>query len=141
MLSIVVPVRNTRTYAANCLRSIIDTLDRLRLTEQAEVVLMDDDSDPADGIPDLFRTFKQSIKSQVIAFRFKKRQHYSRACAVGFSLTQGQSVLLLSHDMLLTPPYLRTLLAVSALDEKFGIVRGTSPHVDMFPEHEIPAPL
>jgi glycosyltransferase involved in cell wall biosynthesis len=116
MLSIVVPVRSTRQYAANCLRSIIDTLDRLRLSDQAEVILMDDDSPVSEGIADLFRSFKQSSKSPVMAFRFKKRQHYSRACAVGFSLTQGEAILLLSHDMVLTPAYVQILLAVSALD-------------------------
>ena len=141
MLSIVVPVRNTRTYASNCLRSILDTLERLRLWESEEVILMDDDSDPADGIPDLFRTFKQSARCEVMAIRFKNRQYYSRACAVGFSLAQGEAVLLLSHDMVLTPPYLRTLLAVSGSDASSGIVRGTSPHVDMFPQHQVAAPL
>src|SRR6476620_10958137 len=107
MLSILLPVRNGRKHAANCLRSIIDTLDRLHLDQRAEVILMDDDSAPAEGIPDLFRTFKQSTRSPAMAFRFKKRQHYSRACAVGLSLTQGDAILLLSHDMILTPPYLR----------------------------------
>src|SRR6266542_2437379 len=141
MLSIVVPVRNSRTYVSNCLRSIIDTLDRLRMWERSEVVLMDDDSDPADQIPELFRSFKQSARCEVIAFKFKTRQHYSRACAVGFSLTQGNSILLLSHDMVMTPPYLRTLMEVAALDPAYAIVRGTSPHVDMYPEHQIVAPL
>ena len=141
MLSIVVPFRNSRVYASNCLRSIIDTVERLRLTENVEAVLMDDDSDHAEGIPSLFRTFKQSAKFPVMAFRFKKRQHYSRACAIGLSLTAGNSILLLSHDMVLTPSYVHTLLAVSALDETHGIVRGTSPHVECFPQHQVAAPL
>ena len=141
MLSILVPVHNNRKLVGNCLRSIIDTLDRLRLVEQAEVILMDDQTSPTESIPDLFRTFKQQCKAQVMAFRFKTRQNYSRACAVGLSLTQGSSVLVLSDDMLLTPSYLRTLLAVSALDPSHGIVRGTSPHVEGFPEHQVAAPL
>ena len=142
MLSIIVPVYNTRTYARNCLRSILDTLERLQLSDRAEVILMDDNSNPADAIPDLFRSFKQEAKCQVMAFRFKKRQHYSRACSVGFSLAaQGNSLLLVSHDMVVTPPYVRTLLAVAALDASYGMVRGTSPHVDMFPEHQVAPPF
>src|SRR5688572_23212733 len=114
MLSIVVPFRNSRAYAGNCLRSIIDTAERLRLApEHVEAVLMDDDSDHVEGIPSLFRTFKQSAKFPVMALRFKKRQHYSRACAIGLSLTAGDSILLLSHDMVLTPSCVQTLLAVS----------------------------
>src|SRR5437764_10189714 len=114
MLSIVVPVRNTRKFAGNCLKSILDTLERLRMWESAEVILMDDDSNPADQIPDLFRSFKQQARCEVLAFRFKQRQHYSRACAVGFSMSQGNAILLVSHDMMLTPSYVQTLLAVSA---------------------------
>ena len=141
MLSIVVPVRNARNLAANCLRSINDTLQRLRLVDAAELIVMDDDSDPADQIPQLLRSFKQGARYAVTALRFNKRQNYSRACALGFSLAKGESVLLVSHDMVLTPPYVRTLLAASALDATYGIVRGTSPHVDMFPQHQIAAPL
>jgi len=141
MLAIVVPVYNARTYATNCLRSIADTLNQLGIAPSTQLVLIDDASDPSDEIPQLFRAFKQSCSCEVTAFRFKTRQHYSRACAVGFSLVRERSILLLSHDMVLTPPYLRTLLAVSELDESYGVVRGTSPHVDMFPAHQVSPPF
>ena len=43
--------------------------------------------------------------------------------------------------MVVTPAYLRTLLAVAALDPSFGIVRGTSTYVDCFPQHVVKPPL
>ena len=46
-------------------------------------------------------------------------------------------MLFISHDMMITADYLRTLLAVSALDSKIGLVRGVSPYVDCFPQHVV----
>jgi GT2 family glycosyltransferase len=43
--------------------------------------------------------------------------------------------------MLLTSEYVRVLLSVAALDAKIGLVRGTSPYVDCFPEHMIVPPF
>jgi GT2 family glycosyltransferase len=43
--------------------------------------------------------------------------------------------------MLLTPDYVRTLLAVSASDASIGLVRGVSPYVDCFPQHRVVPPF
>lgn len=138
MLSVIVPVRNTRQMAANCLSSLLSTVNALRLRDRCQFILMDDDSDAAQQIPDLFREFRaQADGADVTLLRFRKRTHYTGACAVGLSAAKGSHVLLLSHDMVMTPDYLRTLLAVSALDPSFGIVRGTSNYVDCFPQYTV----
>jgi hypothetical protein len=43
--------------------------------------------------------------------------------------------------MILTPTYVTTLLNAAAMDQRYGIIRGCSPHVDCFPQHELSSPL
>jgi hypothetical protein len=56
------------------------------------------------------------------------------------SVARGD-VLMISHDMFVTPSYIRTLLAVAALHPDAGVVRGTSGSVDCFPQHVISPPV
>jgi hypothetical protein len=144
VLSIVLSVRNTRHLAALCLSSMARAIGALGWPP-AEFLLIDDASEPAQGVPQLFADFRQRLPSGVPAtvMRFKQRQHYTRALAYGFSAARGDQVLFVSHDMLLTAEYVRTLLAVAALDRSIGLVRGTSPYVDGFPQHVVcpPGPI
>ena len=142
MLSIIVAVRNTPQFTASCLSSILRTARMLAVT-QLEYVLIDDASDPQQGIAGLFNDFRRQLpaETRVVMFRFKEHQHYVRALAYGFSAAKGDALLFVSHDMLLTADYVRTLLAVAASDRSIGLVRGTSPHVDGFPQHVVKPPL
>jgi N-acetylglucosaminyl-diphospho-decaprenol L-rhamnosyltransferase len=140
MISVVLSVRNNSQQAANCLASIARAFAQLKAP--VEFILIDDNSDAQQGVPQLFEQFRQQLNGpKVTTMLFKQQQHYTRALAYGFSAARGRHVLFVSHDMLLTAEYVRTLMAVAASEPSFGLVRGTSPFVDCFPEHRIAPPL
>ena len=148
MVSVVLSVRNNSQQAANCLSSIARTFAQLKLP--VEFILIDDNSDAQQNIPQLFEQFRAVIGAgagtpgagpKATTMLFKQQQHYTRALAYGFSAAQGRHVLFVSHDMLLTADYVRTLMAVAASSDAIGLVRGTSPYVDCFPDHRIVPPL
>jgi GT2 family glycosyltransferase len=133
--------RNVRESSSNCVRSIIASVARLKMESQVEYVLVDDASDPGKECAPVFAQMRALTPSPVRLMTFKVRQHYTKAMCHGFSVARGESILFVSHDMIVTPSYLRTLLAVAALDPAIGLVRGTSPYVDCFPNHVIKTPV
>jgi GT2 family glycosyltransferase len=135
MLSVILPVRNSRAFATNALISLKATFEALGSPNDVEFILIDDFSDPQDNIPALLRDFRTAIKADVKIFRFKQRGYYTYACSLGFSRSRGDMMLFISHDMICTPRYVRMLVDVAKADASFGVVRGCSPHVDCFPEH------
>src|SRR5687768_4111860 len=121
MISVVLSVRNNSQQAANCLSSIGRAL--LQLKVPVEFILIDDNSDPQQNITQMFEHFRAMVGTgpgtsgtgpKVTTMLFKQQQHYTRALAYGFSAAQGRHVLFVSHDMLLTADYVRTLMAVAA---------------------------
>src|SRR4051812_11584773 len=142
MLSVVIAVRNTNQSTIQCLSSTLRAQNALGTTD-VEYILIDDASDAPQQIPALFDQFRrqlpQGVRSTVL--RFKQHQHYTRALAQGFSVAKGRHVLFVSHDMLISAEYVRTLLAVAASDDAIGLVRGTSPYVDCFPQHQVRPPF
>ena len=142
MLSIILSARNTAQLTAQCLASILRAARVLGSTP-LEMILLDDASDPAQRIPEMFADFQRQLPrtARTVIFQFKEQQHYTRALAYGLSEAEGSSVLFVSHDMMLTADYLRTLLAVAASDRSIGLVRGTSTYVDNFPQHQVIPPL
>lgn len=135
MLSVIVPARSLREVTTECLISINTAAHSLGIGHCLEWLLLDDHSEPDEGITDLFRHFKASAGVPVHVARFRVRQHYTGVFAYGLSRAKGDNVLFISNDMYVTPAWLRTVLAVSALDRSFGIVRGTAEIVDSFPQH------
>ncbi len=142
MLSIILSVRNTAQLAGQCLGSILRVTRALGSTP-LEVILLDDASDPAQRIPEMFADFQRQLpkSARTVIFQFKEQQHYTRVLAYGLSEAEGDTILFVSHDMMLTVDYLRTLLAVAASDRSIGLVRGTSTFVDSFPQHQVVPPL
>ncbi len=142
MLSIILSVRNTAQLAGQCLASILRAVRVLGSTP-LEMILLDDASDPAQRIPEIFHDFQRQLpkSARTVIFQFKEQQHYTRALAYGLSEAEGSAVVFISHDMMVTPDYLRTLLAVAASDRSIGLVRGTSTYVDCFPQHQVAPPL
>jgi GT2 family glycosyltransferase len=142
MISVVCAIHNTRNTAMNCLRMMLRTFQVLGTTE-VEFILINDHSDEQQQIPQLLAEFRSQTPPgvKVIEMHFKEHQHYTRALAYGFSLAKGKQVLFVSHDMMLTPDYVRTLLAVGAADAQIGLVRGVSPYVDCFPQHQVVPPF
>jgi GT2 family glycosyltransferase len=136
MLSIIVPARNDGKMTRECLGALLHALERLRL--QAELILIDDASEPGEGILDAFRETRQRARGQnVKIIRAANHRHYSGVFSLGLHFAQGDRVFFLSNDMLVTPSFLLALLSVSALDTKIGIVRGTSNYTDSHPEYHI----
>jgi O-antigen biosynthesis protein len=140
MLSIVLLSRNTHALSKRCLSSLQVATAELGREQELEYILVDDCSHPSLGICGLFEQFRASTSAPVRIIRFKVRQHYSRGCAYAFSAARGSEVLFVSHDMVVTPAYIRTVRAVAALDESIGVVRGTSPHVDCHSGYVVPLP-
>lgn len=141
MLSFIVPARSLREVTTECLISINSAAHALGLQNSVEWLLLDDQSDPAEGITPLFLSFRASTNAPVHVARFKVRQHYTGVFAYGLSRAKGDNVFFISNDMVMTPAWLRTILAVSALDRTFGIIRGTAELVDSFPQHEWKPPF
>ena len=142
MISVIISFKNSNATAVNCLRTTLRTFQQLGTTA-VEFILIDDQSDPEQNIPQLMAEFRTQVPSGVraVEFLFKEHQHYTRALAYGFSAAKGKQLLFVSHDMLLTPAYVRGVLAVAAADETIGLVRGTSPYVDCFPQHKVVPPF
>src|SRR4051812_8383083 len=115
MLSIIVLVRNTQNLARICLQSVRDTVVSLGLGRGAlEIILIDDCSDPAAEIPQLFQNYRNGAVVDVRILRFTRPMHYTYGVAMGLSVARGAQVLFLSHDMALAPACLTTLLNVAA---------------------------
>ena len=141
MLSFIIPARSQPNETRGCLISILNAVRQLRIEHQCEFILLDDQSDPKYGIGTVFREFRGNTRQPVTIGRFRKHQHYSSAFGYGLSKAQGQRVLFISNDMIIPAAWLRTILAVSALDPSFGVVRGTGDLVDSHPEHSLLPPF
>ncbi|MGA3067292.1 MAG: glycosyltransferase [Tepidisphaeraceae bacterium] len=138
MISLFVPIRNAAESARQCLISLSASCQSLRIVDRVEYILLDDASEPQYEIPKLMLDFRKETQSKVTILRFPVRRNYTSACAVGFSVAAGSEVILISHDMLVTPSFLRTILAVAASDPALGIIRGRSQHMDCSPHSLAP---
>ena len=139
MLSVIVPARNDPVSTRECLGSAISSLDELNL--QCEFVLIDDASDPADGIQQVFKEIRSAApQHQFKIARAKEHLHYTGAFSLGIHLSGKEKVFFLSNDMVITPQFFTAVLSVAALSHDFGIVRGTSNYCDSHPEHAVAPP-
>lgn len=141
MLSFIIPARSLRDVTTECLISLNSAVHLLGLLPQAEYILLDDQSDPREGISEMFAHFRASSQCPVHVARFKQWQHYTGAFAYGLSRAKGDCVFFISNDMYVTPAWLRTVLGVAAVENRIGIVRGTAEVVDSFPQHEVKPPF
>jgi GT2 family glycosyltransferase len=141
MLSIIILARNVRKSLENCLQSLQISVYKAGLDARVEYILVDDASDAGLEVAPAMVEFRGRTRAPVKILRFIARQHYSKAMAHALSVAAGDAVLFVSHDMIVPVSYLRTILAVAAMDKSFGIVRGTSTYVDCFPQHIIKPPM
>jgi hypothetical protein len=98
----------------------------------AEFILADDCSDAGRETLPLLCAFRDQVKpAATTVLRFRRQMHYAYGLAYGFSLARGdRGVLFVSQDMILPPACAEELLAVVAADERIGVVRPTSQHMD-----------
>jgi hypothetical protein len=131
VISVLVLFRSARQLAANCLQSLRACLPALAEAGGAEFIFIDDHSDPAIGIVPLLEAFRAAAApADVRIIRFRQQMHYAYGLAAGFSLARGDSVLFVSHDMMLTPDCVAAMLEAGRGDLQIGIVRPTSQHMD-----------
>src|SRR5688572_25695713 len=130
MVSFIVLVRDTRHFAEGCLRSLAASVAAAGLDGQVEYLLADDCSEPASQIPQLFDQFRGAVRDPVRVLRFKTQQHYVRGVAYAMSMATGKHVIFFSHDMIVTPKCITTMLEVAELIPKAGVVRPASGHMD-----------
>jgi GT2 family glycosyltransferase len=138
MLSLIIPARNSADLTALCLSSVAYTITALNIP--AQILLIDNNSSPADGIQQVFSDFL-AAHTHARVLRLTRDLHYTAAFAIGLQHSAYQNILFVSNDMMITPSYVATLLAVSALRDDYGIIRGTSAHTDALPEHTVVAPV
>jgi GT2 family glycosyltransferase len=142
MISLLVLVRDTRASAASCLQSLLECIRGLGLGgDDVEFIVIDDCSNPVSGIPALFADLRAAAAPvDVRIVRFRTHRHYAYGMAVGLSMARGATVFFVSHDMIVPPACLSTLLAVSASAAPFGIIRPISGHMDCTPQHQLEPP-
>jgi GT2 family glycosyltransferase len=121
------------------LNSLSASCQSMRITDQVEYIILDDASEPEYEIPKLMREFRGGVQSKTTLLRFPVRRNYTSACAYGFSAAHGTHVILISHDMLVTPHFLGTIMSIAASDSKIGTIRGRSGHMDCSSNALIPA--
>jgi GT2 family glycosyltransferase len=139
LLSIIVPARNNPKSTTGCLGSILSAVNRLQL--KCEFILIDDASDPDEGILEVFQEHRNNALGHPCKIvRSNKWQHYSGVFSIGLSQATRELIYFISNDMIVTPYFVEAQLMVSALSREFGIVRGTSNHADSHLEHTVPAP-
>lgn len=124
---------------AACLKSLFYTFQAF--PGEVEVVLLDDASDPAYGLLEMYRQFAAKLGRPVRVYRFAERQHYTGVFSFALAKSRAPLVLFVSNDMQITPTFVSTMLAVAALVPDAGTVRGTSQYTDSFPEHKVVPPL
>lgn len=138
MLSVIIPARNSHALTERCLNSCVRTFGDM---PDVDYVLVDDASDPSDKLGELFGEFNQAVKQDVTEIRSDAWLHYTGAFRAGMEAAIGDNLFLLSNDMMVTPDFVRTMLAVANLDKTIGVVRGCSAWCDSHPEHVIkPSP-
>jgi len=139
LLSVIVPARNDAVSTRECLSAAVSSLDALNLP--CEFVLIDDASDPADGIAQVFRDSRAAAsKHHFKIVRAREHLHYTGVFSLGIHLAEKERVFFLSNDMIITPQFFSAVLGVAALSREFGIVRGTSNYCDSHPEHALAPP-
>jgi GT2 family glycosyltransferase len=139
MISIIVPARNGAVLTRSCLSAVIQSVRLLNL--KVEFILIDDASDPSEGLIGIFRDFRDHASGyDCTLIRAKQRLHYTGVFSVGLHLAKLENVLFLSNDMQITPHFFWAVLGVAGLSRDFGIIRGTSNYTDSHPEHAVRPP-
>lgn len=128
--------------ASDCIRSLAAAAQALKISPQAmEFVFVDDCSDEKAQIPQLLKEFRAAVPALTQIVRLRRHSHYAYGLALAMSVARGENVLFFSHDMIVPPACLRTLLEAGAAHAKAGIIRPRSQHMDGALPQQIAPPL
>ena len=114
-VSIVIPVFNQLHFTRQCLTS----LENCSEPGQYEVIVIDDASH--DGTEDALRTLA-GVKPWLRYFRNPANRGFAASCNQGAVLSQGNYLLFLNNDTLVTPGWLPPLVEVLESQPDIGIV-------------------
>jgi len=105
-----------------------------------ELLLVDDCTPDGGEIVRLFLEVAR-VHRNTRVFRFPRNLEYSGSLNCILSHARGESVLFVSNDIFVTPPYIEAVLAVASAEPRIGIVRGVSNFVDNGkPTHNLAMP-
>jgi len=114
LTSIIIPCYNQLLYTRLCVDSILD-----HTPEPVELIFVDNGS--TDGTPAyLERLARENQRVKVI--RNPKNLGFAAACNQGLAAAEGDFLLLLNNDTVVTPGWLTRMLAATAIDRKIGLV-------------------
>jgi GT2 family glycosyltransferase/glycosyltransferase involved in cell wall biosynthesis len=114
-VSIVVPVYNALEYARACIDSIYES----RTAVAFEVVLVDNGSESAVGV---WAEEQQRSEPNFRYLRYDRPLGFAGAMNAGAAVAQGEFLLLLNSDTLVTDGWLDKLASVLADDPELGLV-------------------
>lgn len=121
MVSIVILTLNQLPYTRQCL----DTISMLT-GGRYEIIFVDNGS--SDGTGEFLGSFSRRVKvgcsgpERVIIIQNEKNLGFSKGCNQGILASNGEQILLLNNDTLVTPGWLDKLLALLCSKESHGMV-------------------
>src|SRR5512133_1166181 len=100
-------------------RPCVESIFRYTRPEDFELILVDNAS--SDGTPDYLREVKQSHDNVKLVLN-KKNKGYAGGNNEGMRIAEGDHIVLMNNDVLVTPGWLDELLAPFATDRSIGLV-------------------
>lgn len=128
-ISIVIPVFNALSLTQNCVKSIYEVDEK----NEFELVIVDNAS--TDGTSNWLKTESRK-HSDFRIFTMKENIGFGPAVNHGIRQSQGDFIVILNSDTIVSPLWLTNLLSVMQMDDKIGIVSpltnfvGEGPQVD-----------
>ncbi len=112
--SIVIPCHNELSYTRLCVESLI-----AHTPEPIELIFVDNGS--TDGTPAYLESLAHD-RPDVKVLRNLANRGFAAACNRGIAAAEGDFILLLNNDTVVTSGWLSRLLAAAAVEEKIGLV-------------------
>jgi GT2 family glycosyltransferase/glycosyltransferase involved in cell wall biosynthesis len=121
MVSIIIPVYNALRFAQDCVESIYQAGSSLEF----EVIVVDNGSAPEVG---RWLAQEQTRRAKFRYLRYEEALGYARAVNRGVEASQGEMLILLNSDTLLSPGWMEGLWEALRDDPGLGIVSPTTNH-------------
>jgi GT2 family glycosyltransferase len=140
MFTIVIPAYNNPSFTKRAIDAAILSVAAIDLPTR--FILIDNAGRTGESTTPVFLDARdRHDERDIVILRAKEETlYYTGAFSLALHFADTPLLLFLSNDMLLTPAYLKATIAVSALSEEFGCIRGSSPYTDGLPEHVVKPP-
>lgn len=140
MFTIVIPAYNNPVFTRRAVDAAVSSVAAIDLP--TSFILIDNSGRTGETVVPVFIEARdRHAERDIVILRARNETlYYTGAFSLGLHFADTPLLLFLSNDMLLTPAYLKATLAVSALSDDFGCIRGSSPYTDGLPEHILKPP-